>query len=240
MGGKPGSRKLCEVGVMTGAWGWVEAASLLLERDEREAVLGDLAEAEVSAVSSLLAVLNLALRREFELWTSWRPWAASLGLALPVSLFLMGFSLAVSSGFARLMYVPIAGPFAFSLLAIPLARIVLLICWGWMAGFAVGVISRRTLWASALACCAPCVLCLSEWPGSWVSGMQLLLFLAPALWGVRSGLRKIRLGAGWAVFFATTAMFVPLMWNIGGRYGLGLLWPGWFLVLEARRRPEIA
>lgn len=225
---------------MSGAWSCVEAASLLLRRDEREAVLGDLAEAEESVASALLAVLNLVLRREMQLWTSWRPWAASFGLALPASLFLMGFSLAASDGFARLIRVPLAGRIAFPLLAIPLGRFVLLICWGWMAGFAVGSISRRTLWASALACCAPCVFCLAEWPGTWVAGLQLLLFLAPALWGVWCAQRKTRLGVLWAVFLAATATFVPLMWNIGGLYGLGLLWPGWFLVLESQRKPEPA
>lgn len=219
---------------MTTGWGWVEAASGLLARDEREAVLGDLAEAGEGALQALLGVLGLALRREAELWTSWRPWAASFGLALPASLFLMGCSVAASGEFGGLFHEPVT----ISLLGISLSKILLLVCWGWMAGFAVGAISRRTLWASALACCVPCLICLSKWPGDWVSALRLFLFLAPALWGVAAGRRRVRLGVGWAVFLAATAMLVPLMLNKGGWYGLGLLWPGLFLVAKARRVGE--
>jgi len=219
---------------MSAGWGWVEAASGLLGRDEREAVLGDLAEAGEGALQALLGVLGLALRREAELWRSWRPWAASFGLALPASLFLMGCSVAASGQLNGLFREPVT----ISLLGISLSKLLLLICWGWMAGFAVGAISRRTLWASTLACCVPCLICLSKWPGDWVSALRLFLFLAPALCGVAAGRRRVRLGVGWAVFLAGTAMLVPLMLDKGGCYGLGLLWPGWFLVARARRVGE--
>jgi hypothetical protein len=222
---------------VTGAgWSCVEAAAGLLGALEREVVLGDLAESDGGAWRGVKDVLGLAARRQLELWASWRPWAASFGLALPASLFLMGCSVAVSwrvDGLFR-------GPVTASLLGISLSKILLLICWGWMAGFAVGAISRRTLWASALACCVPCLFCLSKWPGDWVSALRLFLFLAPALWGVAGGRQKGRLGFGWAIFLAATAMLVPLMLNNGGLYGLGLLWPGWFLVATARRVRERA
>jgi hypothetical protein len=222
---------------MTGAgWSCVETAAGLLGAMEREVVLGDLAESDGGAWRGLKDVLGLAARRHLELWTSWRPWAASFGLALPASLFLMGCSVAESRGFDDLL----VGPVTASLLEIALSKILLLICWGWMAGFAVGAISRRTLWASALACSVPCLFCLSKWPGDWLSTPRLLWFLAPVLWGVTAGRRKARLGSGWAVFLAATAMLVPLMLDKGGWYGLGLLWPGWFLVATGRRMGEPA
>jgi hypothetical protein len=217
---------------LTGAgWGCVEAAACLLGAVEREAVLGDLAESDGRAWRGLKDVLGLAARRHLELWTSWRPWAASFGLALPASLFLMGCSVAASREFDGLF----DGPLTISLLEISLSKIFLLICWAWMAGFAMGAISRRTLWASALACCVPCLFCLSKWPGDWASTPRLLMFLAPVLWGAAAGRRKAQLGFGWAIFLAATAMLVPLMLDKGGWYGLGLLWPGWFLVAKARR-----
>jgi hypothetical protein len=217
---------------VTGAgWSWVEAAADLLGAQEREAVLGDLAELDGGLWRGLKDVLGLAARRHLELWTSWRPWAASFGLALPASLFLMGCSVAASRGFDGLF----RGPVTVSLHGITLSKILLLICWGWMAGFTVGAISRRTLWASALACCAPCLFCMLKWPGDWVSALRLFLFLAPGLWGVAGGRQKMRLRFGWALFLAATAMLVPLMLDNGGLYGLGLLWPGWFLVATARR-----
>jgi hypothetical protein len=103
---------------MTGAgWSYVEAAAGMLAPLEREAVLGDLAESDRGAWSGLKDVLGLAARRHLELWTSWRPWAASFGLALPASLFLMGCSLAASQGVAGLLSGPVPAPFLAASLA---------------------------------------------------------------------------------------------------------------------------
>jgi hypothetical protein len=74
----------------------------LLERDERDAVQGDLLESGESPWQSLVAVLGLVVRREAALWTNWRPWLAAFGLALPSSFLLMGFSLSVSRAYQQL------------------------------------------------------------------------------------------------------------------------------------------
>jgi hypothetical protein len=73
-----------------------EVAAQLLEPCEREAVLGDLAEAGESAWHGLLGILGLVVRRQAAPWKSWQPWVAALGLALPFSFLLLGFSLSVS------------------------------------------------------------------------------------------------------------------------------------------------
>jgi len=72
------------------AWPLVELAARLLEREEREAVLGDLAEAGENAWQALLDILRLECRRQALLWRSWRPWFAGFGIAFPSSLLLMG------------------------------------------------------------------------------------------------------------------------------------------------------
>src|SRR5215472_3369754 len=77
-------------------WRCIEAAAGLLAPHEREVVLGDLAESDRKLWRGLSDVLSLAARRQLALWKGWRPWAASLGLALPASLFLMGWSVAAS------------------------------------------------------------------------------------------------------------------------------------------------
>jgi hypothetical protein len=69
----------------------LELTAQLLERSEREAVLGDLEEAGESAWRGLVNVLGLVIRRQTILWKSWRPWLAAFGLALPASFLLMGF-----------------------------------------------------------------------------------------------------------------------------------------------------
>ncbi len=78
-----------------------DAATRLLERDEREAVQGDLAEAGENGWRGLIDVLGLVLRRHANHWRNWRPWLSAFGLALPGSLLLMGFSLSVSRAYQQ-------------------------------------------------------------------------------------------------------------------------------------------
>jgi hypothetical protein len=218
-------------------WQCVEAAAGLLAPVDREYVLGDLAETNRGAWRGLGDVLGLAARRQLALWKRWQPWAASVGLAWPASLFFMGCSVAVSGTITHLM----AEPLSADLLWRSVSRLFLLLCWAWMAGFTVGAVSRGTLWASALGCCAPCLVCLSKWPGHGLSGLQLLIFLLPGLWGAWRGRRDLRLGPRWAVFLAAMAMLTPLLWAIGcWMYGCWLLWPGWYLMASARRESTLS
>jgi hypothetical protein len=223
-------------GDVSGAgWRCVEAAAGLLAPLEREVVLGDLAETDRGAWRGLGDVLGLAARRQLALWRNWRPWAASFGLTMPASLFLMGCSVAASGAVASLL----AEPTQPRLLWLSLSRFFLVLCWAWMAGFVVGAVSRGTLWASVLACCGPCLHCLSMWPGHGLSFLRLLIFLLPGLWGVWRGRRDLTLGLGWAVFLGAMAMLAPLVWGKGGwMYGCWLLWPGWYLAATARRGQE--
>ncbi len=218
-------------GPLSVGWRCIEAAAELLTPLEREVVLGDLAEADRGIWGGLNDILILATLRQCALWKSWRPWAASVGLALPASLFLMGCSLAASVAVSSLLSEQSSAP----LLWRSFSRLFLLICWAWMAGFAVGAISRRTLWASFLACCAPCFYCLTKWPGHGLSELQLLVFLVPGLRGAWHGWRDLRLGLPRAVFLTSMAMIIPAMWGKGGwMYGCWLLWPGFYLAATAK------
>jgi hypothetical protein len=213
--------------------GWLcnAVAAALLTPLDREVVLGDLEETDRGLWRGLNDVIGLAARRQLALWAGWRPWAASVGLALPACLFLMGSSVAASGDFNSLL-----GESAQArLLWLCASRLLLVICWAWMAGFVVGSISRGTLWASMLACCAPCLHCLSLWPGHGLSALRLLIFVLPGLWGGWRGRRDSVLAPGWAVFLAAVAMLAPLMWGKGGwMYGCSLFWPGCYLTATAR------
>jgi hypothetical protein len=159
----------------------VQVASQLLEPREREAVLGDLAEAGESAWRGLLGVLGLLIRREAIHWKNWRPWLAAFGLSMPASFLLMGFSLTVSWSFQSWTQGGRALPV--------LVYAALLIAWSWTGGFVVASLSRRTLWVSILATCSPCLFCLSRFRESSLPRICLLLFLAPAIWGAWHGVR---------------------------------------------------
>jgi hypothetical protein len=216
-------------------WRCVEAAAELLAPLEREVVLGDLTEADRDGWCGMGDVLGLVARRQLALWRNWRPWAASLGLALPASLFLMGCSVAASADLADALREPEQALLLWS----SLSGLFLVISWAWMAGFVVGSVSRATLWASLLACWLPCLYCLSKWPGHGLSHLRLLIFFLPALWGVWRGRGEMRLGLGWTVLLAALATLTPLMWNKGGWvYGCWLFWPGWYLATTARRKQE--
>jgi hypothetical protein len=83
------------------AWPLVEIASKLLQRDERDAVLGDLLEANETALEALLDVCGLVLRRQTGLFRDRRPWLAGFGVALPCGYLLMYVSISVSCTYAR-------------------------------------------------------------------------------------------------------------------------------------------
>jgi hypothetical protein len=226
--------------MMTGAgWSLVEVASQLLERDEREAALGDLLEGGKSASQGLLDVLGLVSRRQTVPWKSWRPWLAAFGLALPSSFLLMGFSLSVSWTYQHFIDPKVTqanGLPVGSGLWLLLCNVFLLAGWSWTSGFVVGSLSRRTLWASIAACCFPCLFCLARFRVESMSRFCLLLFLLPAIWGVLQGLRltRIKLGSAIVLAVAVTVLMISAcssqgLWTLNW----ALIWPAWYLVATA-------
>jgi hypothetical protein len=227
---------------MTGInWSLVEVASQLLERDECEAVLGDMVEAGASAWHGLLDVLGLIIRRQVGLWKSWRPWFAAFGLALPCSFLLMGFSVSISWTYQHLMDAKVfqANELASSLRLLPLiCHVLLLIGCSWTSGFVVGSMSRRTLWVSIAATCSPCLFCLARFRIESLSRLCLLLFLLPAILGVRQGLRRTRIKLAQATVLAVAiTVLMILTWSGSAAWFLNwaLIWPAWYMVATARR-----
>ena len=196
---------------MTHPRSWLlKLAAHLLEPRDREAVLGDLAEAGVSHTKALLEILGLVIRRQTTLWKNWRPWLAAFGLAFPCSLLLMGFSLSVTQSYQRLLDPSVLHAAKLSLppgLLLLFCNAFLLAAWSWTGGFVVGNLSRRTLWVSAALSFMPCIFCLERFRIESVSRFCLLLFLPPAIWGVFHGLRiaRIRLSAAIVLALAMTA-----------------------------------
>jgi hypothetical protein len=223
------------------AWRVVKTVSQLLERDERDAVLGDLVEARETPWDAVLAVLGFIVRRHLLLWKSWRPWLAAFGLALPSSLLLMGFSLSVSQAYQQFVDPAILnatgltpGP-GFWLL---LCNILLLTAWSWTGGFVVGSVSRRTVRVSAALSFLPCFFCLARFRVESLSRLCLLLFLPPAIWGVRRGLQIARVKWSSAIILAVavTVLTIPT-WGRSGPWipNWALSWPAWYLVATAQR-----
>jgi hypothetical protein len=227
-------------------WSFVEITSHLLERDEREVVLGDLMERGESAWQAALDVLGLLVRRQLDIWKSWRPWLAAFGLALPGSMLLMGFSISVSEAYQNLI-----GPSIFRAtgLALPpgltllLCNVLLLVAWSWTGGFVVGSLSRRTIRVSALLSFGPCLFCLARFRIETLSRFCLLLFLFPAMWGVYRGLQVAQIKLRSAIILAVTITILTIpTWGNRGSWipNWALSWPTWYLVAVTWRRAATA
>ncbi len=226
---------------MLANWSLTEITAQLLEREEREAVLGDLEEAGEGPWLRLLDVLGLVIRRQASLWRSWRPWIAAFGVAFPCSFLLMGVSVSISSAYQKLFSSGIWNETSLTArngLLLLLCHVLLLLAWSWSSGFIVGALSRRTLWVSMILTCCPCFFCFSRFRIESLSRFCLFLFLLPAIWGVCRGMRVMNLRWRSAVFLVIVVTMLMIyassvrdLWIMNWI----LLWPVWYLAVTARR-----
>jgi len=213
-------------------WSVIEAASQLLPPQDREAVLGDLAETDESLRKMLAQLFGLAARRHLALWNSWQPWLAAFGLALPASFLLMGASVSISSTVQQTLSHPSPAHHAFRTF---ISAGLLLVSWSWTAGFVVSFLSRSTLWISGISCLIPCLFCLSRFHMESLPSLSLFVFLLPALLGVWQGIRAMPVSLGFAVILAS-AVTTLVIFTSTREFWLcdaALTWPAWYLVAVA-------
>jgi hypothetical protein len=137
-------------------WSLAGLLSRTLPPDERQAVIGDLTESGDSGIRALSDVLGLVFRRQFAPWTDWHPWVGLFGLALPIGV-LLAINTFMIDGAADL-YLWIARNYAtidpatlqpgltlrhgFIRIA---AGCLLVACSSWIAGIALGRLSRGAI-----------------------------------------------------------------------------------------------
>ena len=134
-------------------WRLVEISSRILRADERDAVLGDLAESGETARQALRQLLGLAVRRHAALWRDWRPWLAFVALIVPLGMLLSIVSRLTADESATYVWLYAnnwdwnllkdAGfwyEFAASLTLV-LVKCLTLVCLSWTTGFVLGSIS---------------------------------------------------------------------------------------------------
>jgi hypothetical protein len=209
----------------------------LLAHDEREAVLGDLAETGASAWHSLVEITGLIFRREAALWNHWRPWLAAFGVALPGVLLLQGVSFSISCTYQRLAEAHLCracAPTGLEDLLLLSCHVLLLSIWSWSSGFVVGAVSRRTLWASVLVALVPCCYCQIKFHETSLSRLCLLLFVPLAVLGARRALRSPRIGPAIPVALASVmTVLMVFAWSNGALwvFNWGLMVPAWYIVI---------
>jgi hypothetical protein len=209
----------------------LELVSRQLDPDAREAVLGDLSEDRASDLRSVIEISWLVVRRHAALWHDWRPWLAALAVALPATFLLMGVSFSISCTFQRLMGWPQSraahAATAHEDSLILLCQFILLLLWSWAAGFVVGCVSRRTLWASCILCAFPCAYCLTRFHETSLTRLCLLLFVPPAIAGIYRSVRTNEIKQKTTVALLITATVLMF-----GAWVNGALWaPNWMLIL---------
>ncbi len=205
----------------------VEMAAGFLGPEEREVVLGDLAESGADVWSGLLSVLGFVVRQQLELWRSWRPWVAS-GVSLPGSLLLLGVSFALSEHARDLRR---SGSIHWTIVC----EALLMLAWAWTSGFMVGSLSRCTRWISIALCAIPCLSCVLRFHDTSLSRFCVLLFLAPGVVGAIQGIRRVRLQLRNAVVLVTAITGLMLVWSGMSAWNWPLLLPSWFLVATGER-----
>ena len=225
----------------------IEWVAQCLERDEREAVLGDLAEGKQVGLRGLKDVLGLVVRRQAARW-EWRCGLVGAGLSFGGSLLLMGISVSLSLSGVELLrsgVLPQGTASTTQVLSELISQSVLLLGCAWSCGYFVAHFSRRMLWASGFLCCVPCCFCFTRFCIEPLSPWCLFLFLVPAFAGARRALRGGSLRSGLALLLAlavTAAMLLCWVsegshWNWVARvFDPLLVGPAWYLLSEARAR----
>jgi hypothetical protein len=226
---------------MSSAWPLVESVAGLLDRDERDAVLGDFLEAGESPRQALLGLLAFVLRRQILLWKSWRPWLSVFGFGVLSSILLMYVSVSVTCTFDRLTgRHPVShwAPTGHEGYALLLCHILLLIAWSWASGFTLGSLSPKTLWLNAAMCCLLAFYFAPDFRIDAVSKFSPFLFVVPAISGVCQGVRTVRLRlipASLLVAAMTLLMISAWTSNALWVFHWLLLCPALYLVATARR-----
>jgi hypothetical protein len=220
----------------------IDTAARLLERDDREAVLGDLAEMGAGSWRALAEILGLLFWRQAALWSHWQPWCATLALSLPGALLLQGTSFAIGCTYQGLTGATLCAgwsPGDHTQWLLLSCLIGLLTVAAWSLGFLIGFISRRTLWASAAVAALPCLYCQSKFHEMSLPRLSLLLFIPLAVLGAQRGSRSIRIKPAGAIALTTVGTMSLMIFvrtsNTVWTENWALLWPVCCLTLLAFR-----
>jgi hypothetical protein len=214
----------CHARISSATWWLMERLANTLGADEREAVLGDMAESDVGCGRILREIFGLVVRRQAALWNDWRPWAVFGGAAVPLGMLLAFASrdsadggaiclwlsannwdryLLRSPGFWRLVMEWIPGV---ALLYLALA------CWSWTSGLLLGLQARRTVLGNGF------IFCIMLLFGELLAGHSLLFGQARDYGENEAVFANVFYRAWFPLIVLLAFVVVPAVW--GMREGL--------------------
>lgn len=231
-------------------WWLLKNISRVLPREDQDAVQGDIAELGLGSSQALYEVLGVVARQQTAPWLGdWRPWLALFGLAGLVGSRLTRISFWIGTLPAMPLYFRWKygvhygnGLSAREEAVVFLCQSLALISWSWTAGFALGLLSRRTLYINGSLFY---FVCLLFWPPRVLtigeaSGrspliffgivlpiiLQTVLFFLPSLWGLQRAARREMLTIPQtSLLLAATIMLTALaVWTEGWQQTAHLAW----------------
>jgi hypothetical protein len=218
---------------------WIRSRNTLsrsLAAEEREAVFGDFAELGLTDRQAAKSVLGLVMRRQLRLWKGWGPWLALAAIILPVCPLLATSSSELGVGIWPSVWMKLhhgvyyeTGLSPAVLMAGFCLQATALITWSWTSGFALGTLSRRTIWVSGTLFFALDAAFsstgrlfsvgfsrLTWW--AWLPLLTNVLFVVlPAYFGVRQSTKSLNRRFPWIVALAvwTVTMGGFALWTQG-------------------------
>jgi hypothetical protein len=215
-----------------------QALSRSLDSGEREIVLGDLSELGMSDRQAFKGVLGLVLRRQLGLWKEWRPWFVLVAIVVPVCPLLArqckGLGLNFLPNLVMWLHYGISyrtGVSSAALLAEICFRALALITWSWTSAFALGTLSRKTIWANGVLFFLLCAVFAVDrglypvralWltPWAWIPILSnFLAVLLPAFCGLRRSTKSPRTKPPWLIPLAGWTVIIG---------GLAFWTQGWY------------
>jgi hypothetical protein len=215
-----------------------QALSRLLDSREREIVLGDLAELGMSDPRAFKGVLGLVLRRQLGLWKEWQPWFVLVAIVVPI-----GPLLATQSDRLGLTFFPNlemwfhngisyrSGVSSAALFAEFCFQASALVTWSWTSAFALGALSRKTIWPNGFLFFVLCAVFAVDrgfysvrflWvtPWAWTPIVSnFLIVLLPAYLGLRKSAKSPRTTPPWMIPLAVWTVIMG---------GLAFWTQGWY------------
>jgi hypothetical protein len=182
---------------------WAHTLSGSLDPMEREAVLGDFAELGRSDRQILMGTAGLVLRRQLGFWKRWNPWFVLGAIVIPICPLLATLSDELGQRlFPNLvMWLHHRMPYetglsSGALLTALCCQAAALVTWSWTSAFALGTLSRKTVWANGILFFLLCVVCGIFWSSPLA---RFLVVLLPAYCGFHQSSRSPEVAFRWMV-----------------------------------------
>ncbi len=216
---------------------WVRLRDALLKSldpAEREAVSGDFVELAMTDRQVVKSLLGLVMRRQLKLWREWNPWFVLVAIVIPVCPLLETLSNQLGHGIWPSLVTWLHHGGAYRTGLSPAAfwsgvciRAIALGTWSWTCAFALGTLSRRTIWvtgglffglylAFAIGAVHPLqgIVWLTGW--AWLPLLMSFLFvLLPAGCGIRQSNKpqNMKLPGVFLLALWTVTMAVLTLWT---------------------------